>query len=157
MIDGLRRLGRHGAWADARLLHTARQASGDLAPVLRELGHVRAAQDIWLSRIAGRSATLPVWPTLGLDELATAGAAIDAAMGTLLGALTPEGLTREVAYKTSAGVTYRTAVGDILLHLLTHGQYHRGKANAALRAIGAEAANVDFITWLREAARLQQS
>ncbi|MGE0359482.1 MAG: DinB family protein [Vicinamibacterales bacterium] len=157
MIDELQRLGRHGEWADARLLKAARQASGDLAVVLRELGHVRAAQEIWLSRIDGRAATLPVWPTLGLDELAAAGASIDAAMGKTLGALTPEALTREIAYKTSAGVTYRTAVGDILLHVLTHGQYHRGKANAALRAIGAEAANVDFITWLRETARVQQS
>lgn len=150
MIEHLKRLARHGEWADARLLHAARAATGDRAAVLRELAHVRAAQEIWLSRIEQRAATLPVWPTLGLDELATAGAAIDGAMQTLLDGLTAEALNREIVYKTSAGVAYRTALGDILLHALTHGQYHRGKANAALRQIGADAANVDFITWVRE-------
>ncbi len=157
MIDHLQRLARHGAWADARLLKAAGQASGDLAPVLRELGHVRAAQEIWLSRIEERAATLPVWPTLGLEELAAAATTIDASLLALLDGLTADTLGREVAYKTSSGVGYRTSVDDILLHLLTHGQYHRGKANVALRAIGAEAVNVDVITWLRETPPLQQS
>ena len=150
MIEHLQRLARHGEWADARLLNAARAASGDCAPVLRELAHVRAAQEIWLSRIEGRAATLPVWPTLGCDELAAASTAIDGALRTLLASLTADALDREVVYKTSTGVTYRTTLGDILLHALTHGQYHRGKANAALRQIGADAANVDFITWVRE-------
>ncbi|MGD9902896.1 MAG: DinB family protein [Vicinamibacterales bacterium] len=152
MREDLHRLHRHGEWADARLLKAARQASGDLTPVLRELAHVRAAQEIWLSRIEGRPATLPVWPSLGLDELAAAGAAIDEALRQMLAALTPAALTREIVYTTTAGVTYRTALSDILLHVLTHGQYHRGKANAALRAIGAQAVNVDVITWVRESA-----
>jgi uncharacterized damage-inducible protein DinB len=151
MIEHLQRLARHGEWADARLLNATRAAAGDRAAVLRELAHVRAAQEIWLSRIEQRAATLPVWPTLGLDELAAAGAAIDGALRTLLEGLTADALGHEVVYKTSAGVVYRTALGDILLHALTHGQYHRGKANAALRQIGADAANVDFITWIREA------
>lgn len=151
MIEQLQRLARHGEWADARLLNAARAAAGDRAAVLRELAHVRAAQEIWLSRIEQRAAALPVWPTLGLDELAAAGAAIDAALRTLLDGLTTDALNREIVYKTSAGVAYRTALGDILLHALTHSQYHRGKANAALRQIGADAANVDFITWIREA------
>lgn len=151
MIEQLQRLGRHGEWADARLLTAAQQAAGDLSTVLSELAHVRGAQEVWLSRIDGRPATLPVWPTLTLAELEAAGTAIDAAMRSVLGSLTAAALTGEVAYTTSAGVAYRTPLGDILLHLLTHGQYHRAKANAALRAIGATAVNVDFITWLREA------
>jgi uncharacterized damage-inducible protein DinB len=150
MIEHLQRLARHGEWADARLLNAARAAAGDRAAVLRELAHVRAAQEIWLSRIEERAATLPVWPTLGVDEIAAAGATIDGALRTLFEGLTADALSREVVYKTSAGVEYRTALGDILLHALTHGQYHRGKANAALRQIGADAANVDFITWIRE-------
>lgn len=149
VIPSLTRLATHGAWADSRLLAAARKADGDTTAVLRELAHVRAAQDIWLARIAGRAPTLPVWPTLTLDELATRGAVLDAALLEALAGLTADALGREVVYANSSGTTFRTPVADVLLHLLTHGQYHRGKANSALRAIGAEAVNVDFITWQR--------
>jgi uncharacterized damage-inducible protein DinB len=151
MMEHLQRLGRHGEWADARLLQAARRATGDVTVVLRELAHVRGAQETWVSRIEGRPATLPVWPTLNLAELEAQAPKVDAAMRNLLGSLTDSALTRVVSYTNSAGTAYTTAVGDCLLQLLTHGQYHRGKANAAFRAIGAEPVNVDFITWVREA------
>lgn len=150
MIQHLQRLAAHGEWADARLLSAAQRAAGDPAIVLKELAHVRGAQETWISRIDGRAATLPVWPTMTAGELAQAGAALDAKLRGLVATLTPPMLEREVAYTNSAGRTFSTPVGDILLQVLIHGQYHRGKANAALRAIGAEAVNVDYITWQRE-------
>lgn len=150
VIAQFQRLARHGAWADARLLAAARRAEGDRSTVLRELAHVRGAQETWLARIEGRPSTLPVWPTLSLAELETVGQTVDATMHAVLAGLTATALAGEVAYTTSAGVAHRTPLVDVLLQLFTHGQYHRGKANAALRAIGAEAAGVDFISWARE-------
>lgn len=150
MIQYLQRLAAHGEWADARLLAATERASGDAAIALRELAHVRGAQETWISRIEGRTATLPVWPTMTAREVAQAGAQLDAELRRLLAALTPPMLDREVSYTNSAGRAFSTPVGEILIQVLTHSQYHRGKANAALRAIGAEAVNVDYITWQRE-------
>jgi uncharacterized damage-inducible protein DinB len=150
MISHLERLVAHSAWADERLLAAAQRASGDTTDVLRELAHVRGAQETWLSRIEGRAATLPVWPTLTLEELGSAGARLDERLRQLVATLTPAMLNREVTYATLAGRTFTTPLADILLQVLTHGQYHRGKANAALRAIGAEPVAVDYIAWQRE-------
>jgi uncharacterized damage-inducible protein DinB len=150
LLDSFRRLGRHGEWADARLLASARAATGDLGVVLRELAHIRGAQETWLSRIEGRPSTLPVWPTLTLDELAALAPDLDAAMRITLDRLTVADLSRVIAYTNSAGVAFETPVGEIIVHLLSHGQYHRGKANAALRAIGAEVMVVDYIVWQRQ-------
>lgn len=150
MIAYLRQLGAHGAWADARLLAAAQAAPGDTTRVLRELAHVRGAQETWLSRIAGRPPALPVWPQLSLDELSRAGATIDAQLAELLASLTPSHMTTEVTYANSAGQRFLTPLGEILLHLFLHGQYHRGKANAALRAIDANAVGVDYIAWQRD-------
>lgn len=149
----LQRLGEHGAWADARLLAAAGAAGSDPATVVRELAHVRAAQEIWLARVEGRTPTLPIWPEMTLAELATTGQALDAVLARLLRALTPGDLARDITYANSSGREFRTPLGDLLLHLFTHGQYHRGKANAALHAMGAETVNVDFITWHRESQR----
>jgi uncharacterized damage-inducible protein DinB len=153
MLDYLIKLASHGVWADARLVEAARRATGDIAPVLRELGHIRSAQEIWLSRIVERAPTVAVWPTLSADALAKLGPSVDAGLLDLLGSLTIADLSREIVYTNSTGTTYRTPLDEVLLHLLTHGQYHRGKANALLRASGAEAVNVDVITWLRDTGR----
>ncbi|MFN0099759.1 MAG: DinB family protein [Gemmatimonadaceae bacterium] len=155
MIDYLQRLGTHGAWADARLLAAARNASAEISTVLAELAHIRGAQETWIARVEGRSATLPVWPVMTLAELAQAGLRLDAHLHRLLGALTTADLERHVTYTNTSGREFRTPLGDILIHLLTHGQYHRGKANAALRAIGAAGIDVDFITWQRESPGLR--
>lgn len=150
MLNYLTKLAAHGAWADARLVTAAQRATGEVAPVLRELGHIRGAQEIWMSRIAGRAPTIAVWPALTADELARLGPTLDTALLALLGSLSVPDLERVIRYTNSTGTTFDTPLGEVLLHLLTHGQYHRGKANALLRAAGAEAVNVDVITWLRE-------
>lgn len=154
MVDHLRRLAAHGAWADARLLRATASAPGDVAPVLRELSHIRGAQETWLSRVDGRSARLAVWPTLTIADLEADGSMLDAALRDRLADLQASALERIITYSNSAGTAFHTRLGDILLQVFLHGQYHRGKANAALRAAGAEAVNVDFITWQREMASL---
>lgn len=152
LITHLRALRAHGAWADARLLAAVRAADHPDPDAVRELSHVRGAQEIWLARIEGRAATLPVWPTLTVDELERAGRSVDAALAELFERLDEASLERGVSYVNTAGQQFSTPVGGILLHLLTHGQYHRGKANVALRDAGAEPVGVDYIVWLREQA-----
>lgn len=159
LLRHLASLRAHGEWADARLLGaadgiTANGITADATPaataVLRELAHVRGAQEIWLSRIEGRPATIPVWPDYDAATLAQAGAVIDARLRRLFATLTPDALAQEIAYTNLQGLPFRTELGDILLHLLMHGQYHRGKANAALREAGAATVGVDYIAWHRE-------
>lgn len=126
----------HGEWADARLVSAVYDIVADAAPhateALRELAHVRGAQEIWLSRIEGRPATIPVWPAYSAVELARMGTIIDARMRHLFATLTPDALSQEIAYTNLEGLPSRTALGEILLPLLMHGHDHRGKANVAL-------------------------
>jgi uncharacterized damage-inducible protein DinB len=145
-LDALR---RHGEWADTRLLEALRSAPRPVPEALRELAHVRGAQEIWLSRIEGRPASLAVWPDLSLDDLAHVGPSLDIAMRRLIDSTTAGALDRMVSYTNTAGLKFSTPLGEIVLHMLMHGQYHRGKANAALRAGGAQPASVDYIAWQR--------
>jgi hypothetical protein len=81
----------HGEWADRRLLESLRESA--VPNAVRELAHVRGAQEIWLSRIEQRTATLPIWP----------GEALDAAWRSRLAALTGNMLNQEISYKNTAG------------------------------------------------------
>lgn len=116
---------------------------------LRELAHVRGSQEVWLSRIEQRPAVVPVWPELSLDQLAAAGQAIDLGYRRLLDGLSAADLTRVVSYTNSAGQSFDTPLEEILLHVMLHAQYHRGKANVALRQAGLVPAGVDYILWRR--------
>jgi uncharacterized damage-inducible protein DinB len=49
----------------------------------------------------------------------------------------------------SKGEPWRSAVGDVLDHVLLHGAYHRGQIASDLRAAGCEPAYTDFIHAVR--------
>jgi uncharacterized damage-inducible protein DinB len=145
LLAHLTSLRDHGEWADRRLLEAVRAASAPAA--IRELAHVRGAQEIWLSRIEQRPPTIPIWPELSAEELATVGAAMDAAWRTWFSELSEGTLSRPVSYKNLAGDPYTTPLSEILLHTMLHGQYHRGKASVALRAATGAAVSVDYMLW----------
>ncbi len=146
----LRTLRVHGEWADNRLLSAIKSADADVPQAVRELAHVRGAQEIWLSRIERRPATMPVWPEFTLSQLESAGAAVDAAMAHYFHGLQQGTLNEMFSYTNSAGLAFTTPLAEILVHVLTHGQYHRGKVNVALRAAGITPVGVDYIAWQRE-------
>jgi uncharacterized damage-inducible protein DinB len=100
-----------------------------------------------LSRIEQRKATLPIWPELSIDELATIGETLDAAWRTRFMALTEDMLRQPISYKNMAGDPFSTPLSEILLHTMLHGHYHRGKASVALRAATGAAVSVDYILW----------
>jgi uncharacterized damage-inducible protein DinB len=142
------RLFDHLAWADTAI---AGALAGSHAPVeaIREYAHIVGAEEVWLSRIEHRAASLPVWPTIGAVEAAELASRVAASFKALIGAMHDAMLDAPVTYTNSAGRTFATPLGDILLHVAMHGQYHRGKVNLLLRQSGADPAPVDFIGFAR--------
>lgn len=149
MIERLDLLRRHGAWSDARMLAALKAAPSPPEGALRELAHVRGAQATWLARIAGAEPSLAIWPELSVSELEEVGEVLDASSRELHAGLSPRDLDAAVRYSNSRGEAFETPLVDVLVHVALHGQYHRGKANAGLRAAGAEPAAVDYIAWIR--------
>lgn len=142
-------LQRHSTWADARLLNALRDAAASVPEAVRELAHVRGSQETWLARIEGRRPSLEVWPELSLDELDRVGSELDRAWLDLVSGLDSDALDRVIAYENNSGVSTESVVSDILLAVIVHSQYHRGKVNVALRVAGAEPVLVDYMAWRR--------
>lgn len=143
-----RRRFRYHAWATGLLTEAVGQRPSSGAR--RPLGHALVADRIWLLRLRGEPTNgLVLWPELdaaGCRALAHRNAE---AYAEYLGALSEATLDETVAYQNSKGATYETAVRDVLDHILLHAAHHRGQANAALRAAGAEPPWVDYIAWVR--------
>lgn len=145
----IRRLWDHAAWADVALLTALESVVVPPPPAVREYAHVLGAEEVWLSRLQARASRTTVWPELTRDEAARLGRQLRADYEAHLATLTDDALDEPVTYTNSAGRTFSTPAGDILLHVALHGQYHRGKVNLLLRQAGIEPAPVDFIGFVR--------
>lgn len=151
MLTDLRRLWQHVIWADTTLLGALEGAGVPPADAVREYAHILGADEVWLARLEGRTASLPVWPTLEVSELQRHAAAIHAGFDRYLTELDEAGSRQVVDYVNTAGKAFRNPVQDILIHVVLHAQYHRGKVNQLLRQAGLNPAPVDFIAFVRGA------
>lgn len=149
MVDYVRKLVAHLAWADAAVLRALRDTPGSDARALTLYAHVVGAEAVWIARIAGRPADVAVWPTLSLDEAAALASRNAGELDALVASLGSGDLAREIEYRNSAGQFFRSTLEDILLHVALHGSYHRGQISLVIRGGGGEPAPTDFIAFVR--------
>lgn len=151
------RLFEHMEWADARVRDALAAAADPPAEVVQLYAHLLAAEIVWLDRVEGRAASVSVWPDADLEQCAELARRASTARRTFVehrlapDADTGGALARSVRYVNSAGRTFETPLGEILLHLALHGAYHRGQIATRLRAAGAEPQPTDFIAFVRGA------
>lgn len=151
MIAHFARMFRYVAWADRRTLAALRKTPAAHADALPLFAHLMAAGHVWLSRLEGRDARFPIWPTLALDECDALLAENDASYRAFVAHLDDELLAQAVHYRNAAGAEGTSSVADILTQVLLHGPYHRGQiAKIVGRAGGGPVPSTDFITWVRE-------
>jgi uncharacterized damage-inducible protein DinB len=152
MTDHIRRLYEHLAWADARTLEALRSMHAPPPDALRLFGHVVAAEHVWLTRIEGRAAEMPVWPSLGLEECAAVAARNQAGFAAVIGSSGDDAFARELRYRNTSGAEFVNRIEDILLHVAMHGQYHRGQVARIVRSEGGVPLSTDYIFFIRDAA-----
>lgn len=147
----------HGVWATSQWwsrLEEGELAAPLAAEALAELAHMVRAEEVWLERVEGAVApavgtageTAPFWPAWGLAECRERHARVSA---ELLG-MARSSQRIEVSYTNSKGETFSNMLEDLLLHVSVHGQFHRGRASALLRAAGMAAPVGDYIAFVRE-------
>ena len=141
----------HLEWADARALGALRAAASPDAKARELFAHILGSTHTWLSRIAGRTPSVAIWPTLTDDEMERLARENVVELRKLLDRATETDVARVVAYRNSAGHPYESTVEDILLHVALHGSYHRGQIAMLLRQSGSEPVATDYIVFSREA------
>jgi uncharacterized damage-inducible protein DinB len=151
MREYFRKLYKHLAWADARVLQSLRAAHSVLKKDLDLYSHVLGSEHVWLSRIKGVPAKVAVWPTLTLDEAERLAGENVAAFEGVVSELTEESRARLITYRNSAGDQFTSTLEDILTHVCLHGAYHRGQIAASIRAGGDVPSPTDYIAFARGA------
>jgi uncharacterized damage-inducible protein DinB len=151
MKNHFRKLYKHVAWADARVLQSLRAAHAVLKKDLDLYSHILGSEHVWLSRIKGTTAQVAVWPSLTLDEAERLAGQNITAFNEVISELTEESREMPVTYRNSAGEQFTSTLEDILTHVSLHGAYHRGQIAASIRAGGDVPSPTDYIAFARGA------
>jgi uncharacterized damage-inducible protein DinB len=148
-LEAFRRMWEHAAWADEILLSALEAMHPAPALAWREYSHVLGAESVWLDRLLRRPARYAVWPELSIAEATSLAASLRAEYSAYIAGLTAEALDARVPYVNSAGQSFETPASDMLLQVMLHGQYHRGKINLLLRQAHLPPTPTDYITFAR--------
>lgn len=145
MIEHLRHMMRFDRWATGETIQSVQRAANVPAKALATLAHLVSAERLWLDRIHGRKPLVAVWPEQSIDEIAKIAADVSAEWERYLGDADEATLRRTVLYTNSRGEEFKSSIASIVLHLVTHGAYHRGQVATLLRQNGETPAYVDYI------------
>lgn len=142
------KLYQYNVWATKRALDNLRRQRVQDEKILSLMGHVLAAQFLWLHRIKGLPPPdVKLWGTYSLDQLQ--GMADKAGSQWLEFVEGTESFDREMTYTNYTGEPYTNNVEMIMIHLVNHSTYHRAQIAMLLRQKGYEPINTDFITYDR--------
>lgn len=155
-LSEITRLYAFNRWANLRFFEAAaslteQQYAAELVssfPSIRDtMAHIVAVEWLWLQRWQGASpSALPDWArTPALADLKAQLDLIEPAIDRFIAALAPADLARVVAYRRFNGEARSNTLGDLLLHLVNHGTYHRGQLTTLLRQVGATPPSTDFV------------
>jgi uncharacterized damage-inducible protein DinB len=95
------------------------------------------------------SLSLPIWSEADLDVCVQHAALNQESYAVYFANLSSADLDQFIHYRNQAGKEFDNSTRDILTHIASHGQYHRGQINALIRAEDHEPIDVDFITFVR--------
>ena len=144
-VDGF----EYDRWADQTWAERLGQLP-DLPNATSLLAHLGATKQVWLRRLQGQGTSdLAIWPDDSLSDAQTRVEAAGEDMKIYVEALSPADLKTNAVYSNSSGVEFSTPVRDILMHVLTHGHYHRGQIAQHVRRAGHEPVWTDYIAFSR--------
>jgi uncharacterized damage-inducible protein DinB len=142
------KLYQYNAWSNARVLKCLQRQNVEDEKILTLMGHIVAAQFLWLHRIKGLpQPDVKLWGTYRLEDLKPM--AEDAGKRWLKFVESEDNFNRELSYTNYVGEPYTNNVEMIMIHLVNHSSYHRAQIAMLLRQKGLEPINTDFITYDR--------
>jgi uncharacterized damage-inducible protein DinB len=137
-------------WANLTAIASLEAIRTPPARAVRFMAHIVGAESLWLARLTGAPAPLPVWPDLTPSESRAHVDALRDRWRTYLHGLTSRSLEERASYINTKGEPWTNGVGDILTHVVLHSAYHRGQIATEVRASGHEPAYTDYIHAIRQ-------
>lgn len=139
----------HMAWADGVALHVWGKADPDHEELRQRWDHLAGVQEGFLKVLRGEATHWdPNKPLPGFDDLQAWTRRNHEGLAAFTGALSTEGLAREVRVPWFPEPPCVITVAEALTQVVMHTQHHRAQMMTRLAQLGHKAINVDYIIWL---------
>jgi uncharacterized damage-inducible protein DinB len=148
-------------WARDRVLDAACRLTpdqytrdlGSSFPSVRDtLVHIYSSEWIWYQRWQGTSAGM-LDPTRypDVEALRTEWLEHESRVRAFVAALDDAAVERVIEYRSLRGEPQRSAIWEMVQHVVNHGTYHRGQVTTMLRQLGsAPPGSMDLIAYHRQ-------
>jgi uncharacterized damage-inducible protein DinB len=152
LLDTIRSLYGHQAWADAAILTAAakHEAAAQDETLRKTLHHIVVVQRAFLALFVKRpfDFTREMQTPESLPEVEKLFRAIHAEQIEFASQLQEAQLSAPFDMPYLPGS--RLTTGEALIQVIMHSQHHRGQCAARLRVLGVDPPLVDFIIWLKD-------
>lgn len=149
-LEQIKRLLAYDEWGNREFVRALSSLNPPPATIVRLLGHILGAGRLWLSRLNRDREKVVVWPDLAASQWSPAFEELARGWQQFVSGLTEERLADKVSYTSSKGEPWTSTTGDILMHVVIHGAYHRGQMAFELRREGHTPPYTDFIHSVRQ-------
>lgn len=126
-------------------------AAGNPEKPVQLMAHLLGAQQVWLPRCKGETATgVVIWPDWKSDVFEQTIANNHEGWISFVETLTPADFDQVISYNDSKGNSHQNKLIDILTHVINHGTHHRAQIGQLLKQVGAELPFTDYIFYVRQ-------
>ncbi len=149
-IQYYERLFDYDARMNQKVYEQITNTSLDLSEAKEIFTHLIAAKQVWIRRLQKESLEgIEIWPDFEAGEVEKQMLEAHKQYREFLSDLSEERLAQDLVYRNSKGKEFRTAIRDILTHVIIHGEHHRGQVAKLVRQAGGDPLNTDYITYVR--------
>ncbi len=146
------KLFRYNEWANQQILEAVAVTNAQPRPMLNLLGHIAAAQEIWLARILNSdNQNQQLWPENDLASIREKLRESSEEWSEFIETMNDEHFKEEHQYSNSKGKLFKTTLEDVILHVVNHATHHRAQLIKMIRDQGEEPPATDYIFYAREA------
>jgi uncharacterized damage-inducible protein DinB len=129
-----------------------KEIASSFSSIRKTIFHITDGQHVWLSRLKGTSPT--EWPSKNIKPEEAIPALLDSSIAyqVYCKGKSDAFWNEAITFKAFDGTGYTESVGNITMHLMNHGTFHRGQLITMFRQVGFEGKmpKTDLITYLRE-------
>ena len=127
---------------------TLRPVGGSFPSIRETVGHMAAADWVWLCRWTGESPRgWPTWANGSVGEIREEWRRIHATRNEFLRGLRDADLDLEFTFTRINGDEDHARLGFLLQHVVNHATYHRGQVASQLRMVGAVPPTTDLLRY----------
>ncbi len=146
MKEYLFRFFNYNFWANEKIIDVLAGPETPPQKALSLISHLLSVQDMWLERILQKEEYLfNVWDNYSIQECKILNSKGHTAWTEFLSTKNEAELEENIQYLNSNGEKFEQPLYEIIMHVLSHSEYHRGQINLILKESGLEPPSIDFI------------